>query len=148
MPLDLTRIDEKISSGTPYLEVLDELLDKSEDEFLNSLQLKLQAERLFEILAQIMLDVCTSIIANSSLPPPVSYADCMQKLGVLGVISAKKAEEFASLIRMRNLIAHQYGLIDHRILFRNLATLKDDFLDFGYRVRSWGEEKKGNVREL
>lgn len=66
---------------------------------MNDLEHQLQAERLFEILAQIMLDVCTHIVANSNLSAPGSYADSMRKLVDLKIVEKSKLDKFTSMGR-------------------------------------------------
>ncbi len=77
MPIDPLLIEDKLNFSKRYLTVLKHILAKSEDLFLEDIDLQLQGERIFEILSQIMLDICTHIVANSNVAAPKSYAECM-----------------------------------------------------------------------
>ena len=42
---------------------------------------------------------------------------------------------------MRNLIVHQYGVIDYQMLFNSLKVLENDFLRFQNGILEWLEKK-------
>jgi uncharacterized protein YutE (UPF0331/DUF86 family) len=95
------------------------------------------AERIFEILSQIILDICTHIIAHEKNSPPETYADCMKKLGDLKVISRQTQEISISLVKMRNIIVHQYGKINYKLLFEGLRELHEYFPKYQDEVLAW-----------
>ncbi|MFQ6125927.1 MAG: hypothetical protein ACE5R6_15170 [Candidatus Heimdallarchaeota archaeon] len=55
MSIDSIRIKEKFNFGKKYLEVAEKMTSFSKEEFLERLDLQLQAERLYEVLSQIIL---------------------------------------------------------------------------------------------
>lgn len=75
MPVNDLVIKEKFAFARKYLDFLADSIETPEEEFLRRVDLQLQGERLFEILSQVVLDVCTHVIANSELDPPASYAE-------------------------------------------------------------------------
>ncbi len=107
---------------------------------MERLDLQLQAERLFEVLSQIILDVCTHIVAHSNIQAPQSYIECINRLSELGILPQEKISTFSSLIKMRNLIVHQYGDIDHGILFNALKMLLEDFKEYQTIILTWLKE--------
>jgi len=106
-------------------------------ELEEDLDLQLKAERIFEILSQILLDICTHIIAHSEVPPPQTYSDCMRKLGSLKIITPQIAEKAASMVKMRNIVVHQYADINYSLLFEGLCELHQDFPQIQNEILDW-----------
>ena len=101
MSINKSYIKEKLASSKKYLEALKVIQEKPKTEFIEDLPIQLQAERLFEILTLIMLDICTHIVANSSELPPESYSDCMVALTRLNVLNSDDSVQFVKIIKMR-----------------------------------------------
>lgn len=141
MSINHVLIEEKLNNSKKYLKSLKKLLDNPEETFLIDLDMQLKGERLFEVLAQIMLDVCTHIVANSDIETPASYADCLKALEKLGLFSKERSTIFISIVKMRNLIVHQYGIIDYQMLFNSLKELDKDYLLFQNSILEWLEKK-------
>lgn len=141
MPINHVLIEEKLNNSRKYLKSLRKLLDNPEETFLSDLDMQLKGERLFEVLVQIMLDICTHIVANSDIETPASYADCLKALETLGLFSKEITTTFISLVKMRNLIVHQYGIIDYQMLFNSLKKLVKDFLLFQNGILEWSKKK-------
>lgn len=135
-------IREKFLYSKKYWSKLKELISESPEELVKDIDLQLKAERIFEILCQILLDICTHIIAHTKEPPPQTYSDCMKKLGTLGVITPQTAEKVTSLVKMMNFIVHQYGNIDYRLLFEGLRELYNDFPQFQEEILTWVDSKE------
>ena len=128
LPINRVLIEEKLNNSKKYLTSLKKLPDNPGETFLSDLDMQLKGERLLEVLAQIMLDICTHIIANTDIETPASYADCLKALVKLGIFSKENSTTFISIVKMRNLIVHQYGIIDYQMLFSSLKKLEKDFL--------------------
>jgi uncharacterized protein YutE (UPF0331/DUF86 family) len=69
-----------------------------------------------------------ALIALHNAGPVATAADAMDKLHDLGIIQS--AEPYRSMVRMRNLIVHQYEVIDPAILYEVITSRLDDFLLF------------------
>jgi len=143
--INTTWIREKLLSSKKYWSKLKEIISKTSEDLEKDLDLQLKAERLFEILSQILLDICTHIIARTNEPPPKTYSDCMKKLGELGIISQLTAEKITLLVKMRNFIVHQYSKINYQFLFKGLCDLNNDFPQFQEEILKWIETKEENL---
>ncbi|HDZ17541.1 hypothetical protein LCGC14_0591120 [marine sediment metagenome] len=104
--INFSWIREKLLSSKKYWSKLEEIIITTSDDLETDIDLQLKGERIFEILSQIILDICTHIIAHSKEPPPQTYSDCMKKLGKLDVITPLTAEKTISLVKMRNIVVH------------------------------------------
>ena len=130
-------LKEKLVYSKKYIERLRIIIEIPKKEFLEDFSLQLQSERIFEVISQLMLDICTHIIAHSSETPPSSYSDCMNKLVNVGIIKEEESNNFINIIKMRNLLVHQYGTIDLEILYASLKRLDSDFEKFKEIILSW-----------
>jgi len=139
--MDRLRIEEKFDNAKKYLATAALITSEPVDLFLTSFEDQLKAERIFEVIAQIILDVCTHIVANSSEETPSSHASCIKVLEKMGIFINSSTTRFISLVKMRNLIAHQYGVIDYRLLYTGLKRLEEDFTLFRDSILSWLKEK-------
>ncbi len=140
MAINSDFLKEKFAYSKKYIERLRSIIVISEKIFLDDFSLQLESERIFEVLSQLMLDICTHIIAHSSETPPSTYSDCMRKLVDVGVINEEESINFIKIVKMRNLLIHQYGTIDQGMLFTALKMLETDFLQFKNSVLSWIEK--------
>lgn len=143
MNIDFNRIREKFLSIKKYWNKLSSLIAKNSEEIERDLDIQLISERIFEILSQTLLDICTHIIAQSEENAPQNYSDCMKKLGKIGVIKQETSEKLVSLIKVRNIIVHQYGDIDYKLLYEGLHEIYKDFPQFESEVLDWIKKKEG-----
>ncbi len=138
MPIDDQKIIEKFSKAEKYMTIAKNLVQNSVEVFNESYELQLQGERVFEILSQILLDICTHIVGNMAhIEPPTTYSECMIRLSEIGVIPKDKVNVYVEIVKMRNFIVHQYSDIDYMTLYQSLQSLIDDFEAFKNYVIDW-----------
>ncbi|MHA2363203.1 MAG: type VII toxin-antitoxin system HepT family RNase toxin [Candidatus Hodarchaeales archaeon] len=137
MPVNKIRILEKFATADKYIEITKNVLKNSFIDFKDRYDLQLQGERLFEIISQIILDTCTHIVSHSKIGAPKHYSDCLRKLTELGIIPGEKIEKFIDLIKMRNLLVHQYNSIDYQLLYDALNSLSQDFQYYKSCILTW-----------
>ena len=138
MNVDALRIKEKFAFAEKFVELAKKITSGEKEEFISSLELQVQGERVFEILSQVILDVCMHIVSKSKIvSPPRSYADCMANLAELGVISQDDLEKYAEMIRMRNLISHNYDSIVRDSLWDGLIEIIPDFEHYREIIFLW-----------
>lgn len=98
------------------------------EDFESNWVIRTMSERALQVAAEIMIDIAERIIALEHAGPASSAVHAMQKLSDLGVISS--AETYASIVRFRNLIVHEYEEIDPQILYDIVTTRLEDFHKF------------------
>lgn len=138
--VDKEWILEKFASAQPYLNLVHELIDVPKEEYISDFKLNVQAERVFEVLSQVMLDICSHVVACLDLGVPATYSDCLFKLAENGIIPDDDLNALVPLIRMRNLIVHQYGRIDRGIVHDSLIDLVKDFSKYKTAILEWMEK--------
>ena len=82
----------------------------------------------------VALQHCTSLaahwLADEGLDVPQTYADLFRRLGERDVIPRPLAERMAAASGLRNLVAHQYGVLDWRRVFAIASGHLDDLIAF------------------
>jgi uncharacterized protein YutE (UPF0331/DUF86 family) len=73
---------------------------------------------------QIVIDTACHICSSRNLGTPKNYGDCIRLLTRFGYLKAEPAEELLSIIGLRNLIIHEYAVIDTGRLFGFLEALE------------------------
>jgi len=58
------------------------------------------------------------------------------------VISSDNSEKFVRIIKMRNIIVHQYGQVDLELLHTGIQMLDKNFLTFKEEVIKWLSSKE------
>ena len=129
-------IKRKFFEGRKYVERAEEIikLPLEEQEYLS---IQLQIERIFEVLSQLILDVCTHIVSKIGKDVPETYADCVVSIAKLGILNESKIKDFINIIKMRNFIAHQYGKVDFLTVMNNFRRLLDDFQIYQNEILKW-----------
>jgi len=65
-------------------------------------------ERLAENVANSIVDIAKIVIEGSELPVPNTYRDIVLSMATLGVIDEPLAQKLGSMVRLRNIVAHEY----------------------------------------
>lgn len=78
---------------------------------------------------QIVIDVSCHLVSERNLGSPEKYRDCIVLLQKAGYISLTLAESLLGMVGLRNLLIHDYGVIDVSKLYGYLSRL-DDFREF------------------
>jgi len=100
----------------------------TQEAFRDDWVVRSMSERAVQVCAEIVIDIAERIIALRNAGPVATAAAAMDKLHDLGIIQS--AEPYRSMARMRNLIVHQYEMIDPAILYEVITSRLDDFLLF------------------
>lgn len=82
------------------------------------------------------LNVAQHLAASEGWGPPVDNADAMRCLAAHGVLAEDGAAAMASAVRFRNLLVHEYAVIDDDRVVGYLDRL-GDLRDFVEGVSSW-----------
>ncbi len=136
--LDTEMVKRKFVYSKKYYKAVQKLLeDYDENTFLDDFDAQVKGERFFEVLMQIILDICTHIMANLEKPVPESYAACLLNLAEEKIITKELAAELGSAIKMRNLITHQYENFSYKILYFSLKALLKDFSFYEEAILEW-----------
>jgi uncharacterized protein YutE (UPF0331/DUF86 family) len=79
---------------------------------------------LFESI-QIIIDLACSIVSEKNLGIPKNYSDCISLLNKNNYLDKGLSSRILSMIGLRNLLVHEYGIIDVEKLYEYLDHLQD-----------------------
>jgi len=82
------------------------------------------------VALQETVSVATHWLADAGLDVPASYREIFLDLAARGLIPGALAERLASAAGFRNLVAHQYGVLDPRRVHEMAASELGDLLEF------------------
>jgi len=117
----MSRIDDKIEEVEKLLEELESIMPTDVEEYLNDFKGKAAGERYFERIIESLVDLAFLIIKDKKLKIP---EEDKQAFGILNdekIISKDLADRLKEAKGMRNIIAHEYGVIDDSLVFHSLT---------------------------
>jgi uncharacterized protein YutE (UPF0331/DUF86 family) len=82
------------------------------------------------VALQEALALATHWLADEGRTVPQSYRDVMLALGEQAVVSPELAARLAAASGLRNLVAHQYGVLDWNRIYEVASLRLDDLLEF------------------
>lgn len=65
-------------------------------------------ERLAENIANSVVDITKIVLESSNLPAPSTYREIVLCLPALGVLDETLTQRLANMVRLRNIVAHEY----------------------------------------
>lgn len=124
------RIEDKIEEVETYLKEFTSIMPKALKEYLN-IKEKAACERYFEKIIEAITDLAFLIIKEKNLEKPEDDKAVFDILHKNEIISEKICEKMKDAKGMRNLIAHEYGSVDDKIVFHSITEeFEDDVNNF------------------
>lgn len=124
------RTKDKMKEIEDYLSELSEIMPKSFEEY-KKIRNKAACERYFEKIIEAVVDLSFLLIKDKHLKIPEEDKEAFDIISKEGIISNKLAERLKDAKGMRNLIAHEYGTVDDKIVFHSITKeLKRDVKEF------------------
>ena len=119
-------IDDKLKRLEENLRVLNKIKEDYSLEDLNSDKVDEWGLRygLFESI-QIIIDLACSVVSEKNLGIPKNYSDCITLLISNKYLEKELGERITKMVGLRNLIVHEYGIIDVEKLYEYLNHLHD-----------------------
>lgn len=87
---------------------------------------------LFESI-QIVIDLACSCVAEKNLGVPKNYSECITILITNKYLENELGEKILRMVGLRNLLVHEYGIIDIKKLYEYLSYIQD-IKDFAYAI--------------
>jgi len=125
------RINDKIIDIERFLEELESILPKDLEEYLKDWKAKAICERHFEKIIEAIVDLTFLIIKEKKFELPKDVDSSFDILSNHQVITKNLAETFKDAKGMRNILAHEYGKIDDKLVFEAVTEqLINDVKEF------------------
>ena len=116
------RIHEKITEISSFLSELQEIVPPQYNTYLQSLMVKAACERYFEKIIIAMIDLSFMIIKYKKLRIPEDDNSAFESLAEEGIISGELALKLRKAKGMRNIMAHEYGEVDVKLVFQAVSS--------------------------
>lgn len=131
------RIKDKIKEIGDYLGELDEILPENFFQYKDDLRTKAACERYFEKIMEAVIDLAFLVIKDKGFKIPEDDKEAFDILSKENVISEILAEKLKDAKGMRNIIAHEYGKIDDKIMFDSITEeLSKDAEEFIENIKN------------
>jgi uncharacterized protein YutE (UPF0331/DUF86 family)/predicted nucleotidyltransferase len=124
-PEDRVRLTRRVDFLREEWKDLQRFVGVTFDEYRSSKALRREVERWVENIAKAMIDIAKIVLASNKKVLPQSYQEALREFAELAGLSAAQAEQFSTLARLRNLLAHEY--LD--LLYDRIRKFLDSFPD-------------------
>ena len=126
-------LENKISFIRQQLNFLEEFKNMSYEELLNNSTKRAAVERYLYLVAQASIDLAEAMVAYKKLRKPTTLREGIEILGEVGILPKDFVEKFIKMVGFRNVLAHDYGKVDARIVYIVLTTKLAEVEEFlGY----------------
>ena len=127
--LDRERILAKVDELGSYLRELREIAPRSFTEYQRT-EIKRACERLLQIAAECVVDLCHLFVSGLRLGLPAEEDDLFEKLAAAGVFSPEMRETVRKIKGFRNILVHEYARIDDLLVYEAATQKLSDFEAF------------------
>jgi len=132
----LSRINDKIEEIKKYLGELSSIVPEKIDEYKSDNLTKAACERYVEKIIEASTDLAFLIIKNKKLEIPEDDIHAFRILKDNKIIKEELYNKLKEAKGMKNIIAHQYGDIDDKIVFDSIKNkLEKDVNSFIKEVK-------------
>jgi uncharacterized protein YutE (UPF0331/DUF86 family) len=100
-------------------------------------------ERLLQIGVEAVIDTCALLVTGLRLGLPAEEDDLFTSLAQRGIITRSTTETLRRMKGLRNLLVHEYGRINDRIVFETIDRRLEDFDTFKVEVLAFLRESPG-----
>ncbi len=127
--VDRERVLARLDQMDGYLRELREIAPRNFEEY-RRVEKRRACERLLQIAIEAVIDVCGLMVIGLRLGLPGEEDDFFEKLEEAGVISRSMKQRLREMKGFRNLLVHEYGRVDDRIVYEMMQTKLGDFEEF------------------
>lgn len=114
------RINDKIDEIEAYISKLSEIMPNNIEEY-KELKTKAACERYFEMIVEAIVDLAFLIIKERGLKIPNEDKEAFDILAKEKIITESLATRLKEAKGMRNILAHEYGIVDDELVFTSIT---------------------------
>lgn len=130
----IVQIGQKLDTLGKYLAIIGRKVPVTADQLVVDDDLRGVLERNLQLACEVVLDVANQLIAEFRFRTPEEYKESIRILGEAGVLDASFANEFADMAGFRNILVHDYLVIDYEKVADILNNRLGDFERFAREV--------------
>ncbi len=128
--VDNSLILRKLSALDEYLKQIEEYTAITVKAYAGDWKVQRIVERTLQMMIETCLDISGHVIANEKLRVPDTYADTFRILVENGILSRSHLDSFEKMAKFRNIVVHDYEIIDPEIVVGILRNNRRDFQEF------------------
>jgi len=140
--IDKLLITKKLSELKNNLKVLYELRETPFGELSDSVKNQWTIFYGLQVSIQIIIDIGNHILASIGENQIEDYVDIIEKLGKRGVIPENFANKIRNMPGLRNILVHEYGVINIKKIYDILQNNLSDFEDFILYITEFLKKEK------
>ena len=99
--------------------------------------LRLAVERALTQAVDLMVAVCSHVLAAETTTVPMTYRDAVRAAAEHGLIGTDLATSLVAAVALRNILVHEYTRADLSIVAAAVPVAQRDLTDFVRQVASW-----------
>ncbi len=129
-----------------YLEELEVYRNVSFDSYLAPGGPRRAVERLLQLLVEVVADINVHVVTETEGKPPRDYRDSFNAAARCGLISSHLATDLMPSAGLRNVLVHDYAVIDDGLVHEAIQLALDGFREYAQAVQRWiqtHEERPG-----
>lgn len=130
MSVDKKIIKEKLTKLNQVIKLLEKYKTVSREDFLIDFTINSAAQFNLILGIEIIVDIGNHILAEKYQVHPKEYKEVIEALGEYEIVPERFARENVEMAKFRNLIIHQYGKVDMKLVYQNLQKAPDIFRQF------------------
>jgi len=139
--IDKFLINKKINELKNNLKILHELKTIPFEKISESLKDQWTVFYGLQISIQIVIDMGNHILASIGENQIEDYTDIIDKLGKLEIIPIDFAKKIKGMPGLRNILVHEYGIIDIDKIYEILQKNLSDFENFIFYIKKYLDKK-------
>ena len=132
----MSKIKDKIDGIHIFLEELSKIVPSEFNDYKSNNLIKAACERYFEKIVEGVTDIAFMTIVKRKFRVPEDDIDAFRILLEGNVINEELYKKLKQAKGMRNILAHQYGTTNHKIVFEAISEeLEKDAREFIEKVK-------------
>ena len=132
---------EKLTEIVKYQQELKQLLEFSDDQIIKDSGKMHIAERLLQLIVDLMLDINQHFIKELNLPMVDDFQSTFSILGQHNILDKDFAQKIAPIVRLRNRVVHRYETLDKELFLNSIKRNYDDFNKYVELTKNYLENK-------
>lgn len=134
--IDEKRILAKVDELDRYLYELQSIAPKDFN-YYQRIEIKRSCERLLQLSVECVIDICKIFVSNLKLGLPSEENDLFEKMESEKIITKDMAVILKEMKGFRNILVHEYAVVDDEIVYTVIKTRLGDFKKFKKQIIDW-----------
>ena len=128
--VDKALVLRKLAELEEYLGQIREYANITAEQYSNDWKIQRIVERTLQIMIETCVDVAGHIISERQYRIPKSYADTFKVLHEKNILEKELFVTMDKMAKFRNIVVHNYDVVDTSIVVIILTKHLDDFLTY------------------